>query len=189
MLLKIVTLFISPLNELHALSFYKPLILVSTYPSFRRARSGAHALGQYNRMCVYCSVLVRCSTHQVLNRFTMQVIVNLQIFNLLFTIFFFFNFSSFGPENSLWYHCFVLCMLFVINPQHMRRGVIYSHAVPSLPMKFFLKCGFSVCNLHMYGCIADTSYCSLLCSHAKLANLASIPWKLKWDASHSISIR
>ena len=100
-LLKIVTLFISPLNELHALSFYKPLILVSTYPSFRRARSGAHALGQYNRMCVYCSVLVRCSTHQVLNRFTMQVIVNLQIFNLLFTIFFFFNFSSFGPENSL----------------------------------------------------------------------------------------
>ena len=27
MLLKIVTLFISPLNELHALSFYKPLIL------------------------------------------------------------------------------------------------------------------------------------------------------------------
>ena len=29
MLLKIVTLFISPLNELHALSFYKPLVLYS----------------------------------------------------------------------------------------------------------------------------------------------------------------
>ena len=34
MLLKIVTLFISPLNELHALSFYKPLGIYDTFTPY-----------------------------------------------------------------------------------------------------------------------------------------------------------